>query len=112
MKDGINQGAWEALSPIYEEFLGYIEDSNAQFEKIANPAQIQSQTVGLEMAQQILSMTQNVKVGRAVPCHNLPVAKNPRFLGGKKYSIKLMNTYFPLQQTMGFLHWHYEVWVG
>jgi hypothetical protein len=47
--EGINQAAWETLSSMCKEALSNIEEAVARFEKIANLAQRQAQTIDLEM---------------------------------------------------------------
>jgi hypothetical protein len=64
-----------------QEALSNIEEAVARFEKIANLAQRQSQTVDLEMFQRVLSLKQKVQSERVIPCHYLPAARNTRFFG-------------------------------
>jgi hypothetical protein len=86
---------------MYKEALSNIEEAVARFEKIANLAQRQAQTVDLEMFQRVLSLKEKVQGERVVSCHHLPVAKNTRFFGRQTILQQIDNYLQPSSKNHG-----------
>ncbi|KAI0115622.1 hypothetical protein GGR51DRAFT_503594 [Nemania sp. FL0031] len=76
-----DDGAWEALTKMYNEAYQTIDEAVGRIEKVAEMAERQARAMKeITMFQRILSL-ESKQDGANLPCNNLPVAENNRFFG-------------------------------